>query len=118
MKITCEKCGRDDFKDICKCIQHEKKCCKENTFTCHKCGKIIKWKKDDPNAFIIENQCHEINLGMLGYGSELDNVNISFGLCDSCLVNFINSFKLKLKNDVLNSTDKVAKAYEKLYKKM
>ena len=29
-------------------------------------------ENSEPNAFIIENQCHEIILGKAGYGSELD----------------------------------------------
>ncbi len=119
MKIiyTCEKCGKDfnsyekciehenkcnkDFNSYEKCIEHENKCNKQNFFICYKCGKTNIWHNNDSNAFEIENQCHSINLGRMGYGSKLDGCDVNFNLCDKCLYNLIETFKLK--DEIYNS---------------
>ena len=91
----CEKCGRE-FDDIDKCREHEINCNPLNVFQCSKCGKEIKWQDSDPEALSISNKCHYINIEQPGYGSRLDGCNItSFGLCDKCLYDGINTFELK-----------------------
>lgn len=105
MKITCEKCGKDDFKDVWDCIQHEKECQKENEFICYKCGKTYKWKNTDINAEIIKNQCHHIALGQAGYGSVFDGSILEFWLCDECLDSFIDTFQFK--KNIYNSGSNV-----------
>jgi len=100
----CEKCGKN-FCGEDECTNYEKACAKEYTFTCFKCGKIIKWNSDDIDSSIIENQCHIIDLGRGGYGSKLDGCDISFGLCDVCLSTFVESFKLR--ENIYNSGSNV-----------
>lgn len=108
MKVNyfCEKCGEsfNEF-EFDKCLEHEKNCDKkkENIFICYKCGKVIRWKNDDSDAFIKLNQKHHINLGRMGYGSDLDNLIVEFDLCDSCLTSFIDTFELK--DEIYNSKD-------------
>lgn len=69
------------------------------SFTCDNCGKTIIWHTDDPRSFEIENQCHRIDLGKMGYGSELDGYHVSFDLCDTCLTSIV--YGLKNKNKIL-----------------
>jgi hypothetical protein len=65
---------------------------------CDKCGKEITY---DPNwektqnfeDMVKQNQTWHIDLGVGGYGSVMDTLNIQFDLCDSCLAEFIDSFK-------------------------
>ncbi len=98
--FVCRRCGEyfDEFMD---CVNHEKNCGNVSTFKCYKCGKEISWNNNDVGAIAIENRCHYINLGRMGYGSELDGCDIEFQLCDDCLVEFINT--LKLKDNIYNS---------------
>ncbi len=88
---VCEKCGKT-FDTLEEYNQHEVNCNIVNIFTCDKCGKTIQWKQNDPHAFALQNKCHNINLGILGYGSKLDGSNVNFNLCDDCLVSFIDTF--------------------------
>jgi len=90
----CEECSAklDGFKD------------RENIFICNKCGRAIKWKDTDINAPFMKDKCHYFNIGKGGYGSELDNKNIQFCLCDTCLVDFINSFEIN--DEILGLSEK------------
>lgn len=64
-----------------------------NKFVCDKCGKILQWDDDDfIKAEQIINQCHNVNLGRMGYGSLLDGSVVNFNICDDCLYEFIQSF--------------------------
>lgn len=96
MKIVyyCEKCGMGfETKEIC--LDHENSCNEKITFLCYKCGKVVDWFKCDDNATIKENQCHTVNLGLMGYGSKFDGHSVIFDLCDDCLCDFINTFRYK-----------------------
>ncbi len=63
-------------------------------FRCDKCGTIITWDDALVSSIITENQCHNINLGKIGYGSKLDGKYINFCLCDSCLYELVSTLKL------------------------
>ena len=96
-KFICSKCGEFESIDFTEVYQHEADCSKENVFQCHKCGEETKWNEGDSNAWLIKNQCHYIDLGRMGYGSKLDEINVNIQLCDSCLCEIIDTFKLKEK---------------------
>lgn len=97
---VCEKCF-EEFDNFDECIEHEESCDKLNIFICDKCGKKIKWRNCDIDAFIMKNQCHYINLGRMGYGSGLDGCDVNFKLCDQCLRELIYTFKFK--DNIYNS---------------
>ncbi len=88
---VCEKCEKE-FNLPIGCLEHEEHCNTLHTFICDKCGKVMQWYDSDINAEEIKNQCHYINLGRLGYGSDLDGCDVNFNLCDECLCQFINTF--------------------------
>jgi len=90
----CEKCDKC-FDDEQECLNHEESCNPQVVMICHRCTKAGSWYKYDPNAYIKENQFHTIDLGKLGYGSRFDGCRISFDICDSCLEDFLDSFRLK-----------------------
>ena len=58
---------------------------------CNKCGKEVphteEWNPEFDNF-----QSFDI---IFGYGSELDGTEQDFDLCDSCMVEFIKSFKIE-----------------------
>ena len=91
---VCEKCG-EQFLTSKYCSLHEESCKTLNTFICDKCGKVIQWYDSDINAEEIKNQCHYINLGRMGYGSDLDGCDVNFRLCDEYLVEFVDTFEFK-----------------------
>lgn len=66
----------------------------EFNFVCNKCGKSEGFSKDD---FIKKDCWHSIYVGQGGYGSKMDGMNIEFALCDDCLYEFTETFKIKLK---------------------
>ena len=106
----CEKCGKFQSEDYELVVEHEKNCNKKNIFICQKCGKTIIWHNNDPEAFEIENQCHHINLGRMGYGSMFDGSEVNFDLCDKCLKSFIDTFEFK--EDIYNSGSNVCYSYD------
>lgn len=106
----CSICGKFQSENITEMIDHEETCGKENLFICHKCGKEIKWNSNDINAFETKNQCHHINLGRMGYGSILDGSLIDIQVCDSCLEEWISTFKFK--GDIYNSGSNVCYSYD------
>ncbi len=89
--FICEKCDKE-FTNELECLDHESECDMETVFTCYKCGETYKWKKND---YLTINQCHHINMGVLGYGSKLDSCLVEFDICDNCLYDIIDSFLLK-----------------------
>ena len=96
-KFVCGECGEFESKDFSEVVKHEENCRKEHLFQCHKCGNVMSWRDDDVQGFVIKNQCHYIDLGRMGYGSKLDEINVNIQLCDSCLCEIIDTFKLKEK---------------------
>lgn len=107
----CEKCGLE-FQNKDECSKHEVDC--KVTFLCQKCGKIISWNGNDKDAFIKANQCHTVDLDVMGYGSKLDGLNVVFDICDDCLFFFIDTFRYK--EDILSSTDEWMEEYNKAFK--
>jgi hypothetical protein len=98
----CEYCNRE-FNDLEQCIKHEENCNPIVTMTCYKCGKQDSWgKRDDPHSHHSESW-HQIRLGRMGYGSNLDGSDINFTLCDKCLCNLVDSFTEWGKESVHNS---------------
>ncbi len=91
--FICEKCNKE-FINEGECLEHELNCKNETIFTCHKCGELTKWSNDNPSS-LKANQCHNIDLGLIGYGSKLENYNIDINLCDNCIVQFIETLKIK-----------------------
>jgi len=66
-----------------------------NSITCNKCKKKFK-KKNIEFSPITEFKFD------FGYGSKRDGEEIYFDLCDECVDEFINSFKIKpkIKNNI------------------
>ena len=91
MKFLCEQCEQT-FNSLEECQQHEANCNTMETFVCDKCGRKFKWAKNSVDTYLANNQCHYINLGRMGYGSNLDGCDVNFCLCDECLTSFIDSF--------------------------
>jgi len=94
----CEKCDAQ-FETEQECIDHEKDCNPMITYICDKCGKTESYKPDEH----IPSIWHFINIGTPNYGSLLENRNVKFELCDSCLYDYITSFKYK--DNILNSNE-------------
>lgn len=88
---TCEKC-ETSFSSRNECLRHEAECGKTINLVCPKCGKEHTYNTKDNDAWIIENEWHEINLGRIGYGSLMDGSDINFRICDKCFYDFIVSF--------------------------
>ncbi len=67
---------------------------------CYKCGKeeLLHLSPNYQNGieeFELINQWHKIKIDTPQYGSELDTIKLDFEICDKCLVQFVNSLKLK-----------------------
>jgi hypothetical protein len=104
MNITyvCGYC-ETEFNTENECLEHEKICNLEVSYTCDKCGKSESWKTNDDNAWIKSDEWHDINLGRAGYGSSLDGCEVNFTICDDCLTEYIKSFTLEGQEKVFNS---------------
>ena len=62
---------------------------------CNKCGKMAKLHNDDLIATIVEtNLMHEFNIKFL-YGSTKDLQETSIGICEDCLFEWMETFKIK-----------------------
>jgi len=97
--FICEKCDAQ-FQTEQECINHEKDCNPMITYICDKCGKTESYKPDEH----ISSYWFSIDLGTPDYRSkELDNKIVKFDLCDSCMYQFINTFKYK--DNILNSNE-------------
>jgi hypothetical protein len=60
--------------------------------TCNKCGKTEALVGTEIEREIQMNKFHTIRLAF-GYGSNLEMEDIKFDLCESCLLEFVKSFK-------------------------
>ena len=67
-------------------IQVTKKVLK--SITCNKCGK----SKEITDFGFEQDEFHSLNLSF-GYGSGFDEERWKFDLCESCLVDFVKTFK-------------------------
>jgi hypothetical protein len=67
---------------------------KLKTVSCNKCGKEHETNGDFYNDEIKTNLFHELFISF-GYPSKYDCESWSFDLCEDCLVNFVESFKIK-----------------------
>ena len=59
---------------------------------CNKCGRKIKVVSNHEN---ISEDYLSINY-RFGYGSLLDGKHWQFDLCELCLINYVNTFKIKV----------------------
>lgn len=101
-KFICEKCDEEfDTKEVC--LDHEKTCGLEHSFTCMKCGKTIKWVEDDGFAKCKINGCWDFNLGRAGFGSSFDGCDLHMQVCDDCLRGFVDSFTIEGREHIFNS---------------
>jgi hypothetical protein len=76
------------------------------TFCCSKCRKETKYVDDfetDAWLHVAKSSCWHIYLGRAGYGSGLDGSDVNFGLCDDCLIEFINTFPEESQNEIRHS---------------
>lgn len=85
----CETCGLP-FDDDGECRSHELEHDKRLTKICFVCGMKHEHIPIYPAKF-----------GRMGYGSEMDGSDISFGVCDSCLHAWVQCFVMK--DDILYS---------------
>ncbi len=90
----CGKCGMD-FGDKDECLKHEESCSTQKIFQCQKCGKVVTWDMEDEWRFARANQCHTVDLGVMGYGSKLDGLHLVFDVCDDCIISILNTFKYR-----------------------
>jgi hypothetical protein len=60
---------------------------------CIKCEKEEECADDFEYIYIFEAGWHPIDLGRMEYGSCMDGSDIKFEICDSCLYEWITSFK-------------------------
>ena len=97
----CERCNKE-FHSESQCQSHEQSCGVTEKFQCSKCGKAIEYFKDERCDFRA-NECWSINLGRAGYGSGLDGCDVSFDLCDDCLIELVHSFTIEGREAVENS---------------
>jgi hypothetical protein len=61
---------------------------------CNKCGSAGSNSSDDQFA---ENLYHSFEV-QFGFGSDLDDIEWSFDLCDNCIKEIVKSFKIKPKS--------------------
>lgn len=67
------------------------------TIVCNKCGKNIQldeWvaTEGSEEPFFTDYQSFEL---LFGYGSKYDGLKMKFDLCDNCVSEFIETFKIK-----------------------
>lgn len=62
------------------------------SITCNKCGKQDNLQGSEVGKLLISDQYHEIEL-TFGYGSKFDEQIWKFDLCESCVEEFVNTFK-------------------------
>ena len=74
----------------------------DGLFICDVCSTHFKYPINDPSTFIYENALHKIDLGQIGYGSELDGAHVYFCMCDNCLVKLVDSLRPERKELILN----------------
>ncbi|MGG1650528.1 hypothetical protein ABHN03_25305 [Paenibacillus sp. NRS-1775] len=101
-QFQCEICKEVfDNKEICS--SHELTCNPVETRWCYKCGKTETWNIRDEWASTRNEEWHEIDLGMPGYGSLLDGSEVKFSVCDDCLYNFVDTFTTEGQEKIHNS---------------
>jgi len=61
---------------------------------CNKCGREFGLDKSDLWGFAKLGEVHHIEI-TFGYGSNFDGQRWQFDLCDSCLEELVNSFRIK-----------------------
>lgn len=94
-KFICEECELD-FEHAKDCIEHEKDCGRMKSFTCECCGEARHWSPRDFSENIFnENISHSIDMGEMSYGSKLDGEDIRVKICDECLCEWLETFKIK-----------------------
>lgn len=62
--------------------------------SCNKCGKVHEMNGDPWNDEIDSQLFHELTVSF-GYPSKFDCETWSFDLCEDCIVEFVESFKIK-----------------------
>lgn len=93
-KWICEICD-EEFNNENDCIEHEKTCDPLEFHSCIKCGKHESWTRNNDGQGHKKEGWHDIYLGRMGRGSNLDGCDVNFELCDKCLYEFIETFKWK-----------------------
>lgn len=59
---------------------------------CNKCGENIKKEWTGIEPIFVDHQSFKL---LFGWGSKYDGLKMEFDLCDDCMVEIIESFKIK-----------------------
>ena len=82
-------------------------------FTCPCCGNITIFEPEHGIEIEDSGSVHDVDLGVVGYGSEYQNLRVKFNVCDKCLVSWLESFEIKpdfiVKDEALH--ERMLKAY-------
>lgn len=103
-EFFCEQCN-ESFDNEHHAKVHEENCSLLNTFKCDKCSEEVDLS-DDQYGF-IENSCHQLDLGRMGYGSGLDGSEVQLNICDNCLIDLVDTFHIEARERIHNSGSNV-----------
>lgn len=97
----CKDCGKI-FETYAECLEHSDIHASKSIFVCDMCGNEFKYIPSHMGYdYEDTNILHIFSNDICGHGSKFDGSNISFKLCDDCLLEFVQRLKQSAQDRIL-----------------